>query len=300
MSILRSAPSALVSFLAAPPPGAKWGADLFQFALQSGTNYYWTSFDGDLVYSGQTWSSKSPWLTRSKWSLGNTMEVPSLEIFLDATTAAFGAGGAIQAQIANGLFDGAGFTLSRVFMTSPGNTTALGAAVIFGGVVGKCVVTDNKATITVKGKNNLLDQMAPRRVYQTTCNHAFCDAGCTLSRSAFTTGYTVGTSPTPSFIPWPGSAPANAANYTYGTATFTGGVCDGEVASIALGNSSGLYLEYPLSAAPAPGDPFTAFQGCDKTYNGGAAGPTTQSCSARSNTQHFDAFPNTPNPDTTY
>lgn len=301
MSILRSASPALIAFLEALPPGWKGGADLFQLTLQGGaTNYCWTSWDSDLVYDGQIYVSKAPWLTRSKWNLANTMEVPSLDIYLDARATAFGSGTQIQQQIHDGLLDGAAFLLSRAYMESPGNTTALGAIALFGGVVGQTVVTGNKVTITAKGKNNLLDQMAPRRVYQTSCNHAFCDAGCTLSASAFTAGYTVGGGATTTFIPWNGTAPGNPQNYTYGVVTFTSGVCDGTQASIALGTGEGLFLAYPLDAVPAAGDSFSAFQGCDKTYNGGTSGPSTQSCTARGNTQHYDGFDFVPPPDTSY
>lgn len=301
MSILRSASPALVSFLASLPPGWRGGADLFQFTLSDRvTNYCWTSWDVDLFYDGQTYASKAPWLTRSKWNLANTMEVPSLDIVMSAGGAGFGSGGPIQQQIHDGLFDGATFLLSRAYMQTPGDTAALGALALFGGVVGQCVIADSKITITAKGKNNLLDQMAPRRVYQTTCNHAFCDAGCTLSAAAFTAAYTVGAGATAIFLPWAGAAPANPQNYTFGVVTFTGGVCAGQQASIALGTSAGLFLAYPLYAVPAAGDSFTAFQGCDKTYDGGAAGPTTQSCTARGNTQHYDGFDFVPPPDTSY
>jgi uncharacterized phage protein (TIGR02218 family) len=182
-------------------------------------------------------------------------------------------------------------------MTTPGDTTAPGGIALFGGVVAQCVVTDVRTTISIRGLNNLLEQMAPRRVYQTTCNHAFCDANCTLSAAAFTTGFTVGAgTPTTTFIPWSGSGPANPQVYNNGVISFTDGACDGEQMEIAIGTPEGLFLAYPLYAVPAPGDSFTAFAGCDKTFASGSG----QSCTDRSNTQHYDGFDFVPNPDTSY
>lgn len=291
MSILRPCSSALAAALEGGT--ALWSADLFQFTLVDGvTNFFWTSFDSDLVYEGQTYASKAPWLTRSKWNVVNTMEVPSLAIELRALNQGFAGGAQIKTQLHNGLFDGATMLLSRAYMEAPGNTATLGAIALFGGVVADITITGSKVTITCKGKNNLLDQYAPRNVYQIGCSHNFCDVNCTLNAASFTTGYAAGAGATTIFVPWNGAAPSNNALYANGQITFTSGACSGQSRTIMNGDASGLNLAYPLYAVPAVGDSFSAIQGCDKTL---------ATCkNTYNNLQNRRAFDFVPPPDTTY
>lgn len=291
MSLLRSCSTALATALEGGVP--LWSADLFQFTLIDGvTNYCWTSFDSDIVYDGVTYVSKLPWLTRSKWGVANTMQVPSLDIYLRDLNEAFDGGAALKQQIHNGLFDGATMLMSRAYMESPGDISALGAIELFGGMVAGIVITGSKVTITCKGKNNLLDQYAPRNVYQVGCSHNFCDVNCTLNAATYTAGYTVGSGPSAVFIPWNGAAPGNYADYSNGVITFTSGPASGQSRTIMNGDMSGLNLAYPLYEVPNIGDSFTAQQGCDKTLN------TCQN--VYNNLQHRRAFDFVPPPDTTY
>jgi uncharacterized phage protein (TIGR02218 family) len=273
-------------------------ADIFIFTLQDGMQYYWTSWATDISYGGIVYSSKAPWLSRSKWSLSNTMEVPELTVYIRALNDSFDGGDNIKLQIVNGLFDGATFTLVRLFApAATNNWNTLGGIVIFGGVTASAKVVGNKATITCKGKNNLLAQYAPRFVYQITCLHAFCDPGCTLHRADFTADYEVGTGEvSTTFIPWSGSAPPNAALYRFGTVTFTSGAASGTARTVIAADATGLTLVYPLYELPAPGDTFTAFQGCDKTKDSGSG----QSCTDYDNLDNFLAFPFLPPPNSAY
>jgi hypothetical protein len=323
LSVLRPASSALIAAL---DGGVRlWRADLFQFTLQDGTNFYWTSFDNDVTIGGQVYSSKAPWLSRSKWEVVNTMQVPTMTVNLDALNTSFNGGGNIKLQIVNGVFDGASFLYSVAFLIinstsflpavdttgqdavdTTGNTVysvivtslqeIIGTIDVFGGMVGSVDITGNSAQITCKGKNNLLAQYTPRNVYQTGCVHGFCDAGCTLSAASFTSSFTVGASPQANFIPWSGTAPSNYAAYTNGTVTMTSGAASGQQRTVGSATSSGLTLVYPLYETPSSGDTFTAFQGCDKTLDSGS----NQSCTSRSNTQNFRGFPFTPPPDAAY
>jgi uncharacterized phage protein (TIGR02218 family) len=288
MPLLRSCSTALALALEG---GVQLGrADAFEFDLVDGvTRLYWNSSDVDLTLGGNIYSSQGAFLARSKWNLVNTMQVPSLEVFLRALNAGFSGGAQIKEQIYGGLFDGASFAFSRTFtpLDAPTDTSTYGAIELFAGDVCGIDIVGNKATIAIKGKNNRLDQYAPRNVFQTTCIHAFCDAGCTLSRATFTASYTSGAGATELFIPWSGSPPPNAATCALGTITFTSGVCAGQRRTISAGDSSGLSLVTPLLDAPTSGDTFTAFQGCDKSLNSGSG----QSCTAYANTQNFRAFP---------
>lgn len=91
------------------------------------------------------------------------------------------------------------------------------------------------------------------------------------------------------FIPWVGS---QVGTFDQGTITFTGGPCAGLSRTIKAGDGSGLTLAYALPQAPAIGDPFTAYVGCDKTM---------ATCAGRfNNLAQFRGFPFIPVPETGY
>jgi uncharacterized phage protein (TIGR02218 family) len=297
MSILRDCPAPLALALDGGVELAY--ADLFKFVLVDGvTTYYWTSYDQDLTVSGQLYSSKKPWLQMTKWNLVNTMQVPSMGVDLRALNDSFSGGAQVKQQIYSGLFDLAVCDYGQVFM-EPGSvdTTIFGGEMaVFNGVCAAIDMQATKASITVAGKNNLLDQFFPRNVYQKTCLHAFCDSGCTLSRATFTTTYTLGSGGTRSFLPWSGSPPPNAALYALGTVAFTTGAAAGNRRTVAFGDSTGLTLVTPLTYLPSAGDQFTAFQGCDKSLDSGSG----QSCTAYANTQNWRAFRFTPTPNAAF
>lgn len=276
-------------------------ADLFTFTLADGSTIYrWTSWSSDLAVGGYTFSSRAPFLKRSTWNVVKTMQVPELKVEMIADNAAFNGGANIKTQIHNGLFDGATFLLQILFMPSPGDPS-LGTVDLFSGAVGGPTIEGNIVTLPVKGRNNLLDQYAPRNVYQIGCNHAFCDAGCTLNRVSFTASFTVGSSPAPSniFVPW-SSAPGTPGVYLGGTITMTSGNASGQKRTISAVDSTGITVSYPFYTKPSAGDSFSAFQGCDKTFNGINGGGSVQSCTARSNTTNYDGFEFIPPPNAAY
>ena len=294
MPVLRPCSVALANALASGVP--LWEAEIYHVLLADGTtHYYWTSWDVDLTVAGQVYASRKPWIKRGKWSVSNTMEIPTLELSLLSLNDGFAGGPSIKSQIGQGLFDGAVLTMSSVFMTQPGITTTLGAIDLFGGLFGAVDIIGNQVDLKIKGKNNALDQFVPRNTYQIPCNRTFCDAGCTLVRATYTTTFAVGASPTVSFIPW-ASAPGTPSVYVGGTVAITGGAGVGQRRTIMGADSTGLTLAYPLTIVPAPGDAFTGFQGCDKTLASGSA----QSCTSRSNTQHYRGFEFVPPPNSTY
>jgi uncharacterized phage protein (TIGR02218 family) len=296
-SPLRSASGALITALAGGVP--LWRASIFTFTLIDGvTVYNWTSWDTDLVVSGTTYSSKAPWLTRTTWSVANTMEVPSMTIKLRALNGAFGGGAQIKTQIHNGLFDGATVSVSDAFMSAPGVTSTLGTIALFTGKVAGIDLNGTTATLTVKGKVNDLDQYAPRTLYQIGCNHAFCDAGCTLLKATYTASFAVGSGsggPTASFIPW-ASAPGAPSLYQNGEVTMTSGAASGQSRTVAYADATGLTLTYPLYQTPAAADTFSALQGCDKTFASGSG----RSCTDRANTQHYKGYEFVPPPNSAY
>lgn len=292
-SLLRACSPALAAALAGN--ARLWSAELMTFTLTDGTVLRWTNFDRDLTYAGHTFTAGSPFSSRTSWKVTNTMEVPTLSLRLLAGVASFRGGASLEAQIASGLFDGAAFNLETAFMLTPGDVDTLGTIALFGGYVGPIDGGGVAYTLSIKGRNNDLDQYVPRGLYQVSCRHAFCDAGCTLDRADFTSSFAVGSSPTAAFIPW-ATPPATPALSVNGTLAMVDGDAAGSRRTIARATSGGIILSFPLASLPAPGDSFTAFQACDKTRNSGSG----QSCTDRSNTDHYRGYPFTPPPTAAY
>jgi hypothetical protein len=307
---MRTVSAALLQALGAKGNNPYVMADLYTITLNDGSTVYrWTDFDQTLTYAygGQVFLAQGPLLHRSRLGVKNTVEVPELTIKLAALDTDFIGGLSVKTQIHNGYFDGATVALDRIYMTTPGDTTlgVVGAYTsgsplllpggMFSGRMSGAKITAVGAELTVKGANVLMNQMIPRNLYQLPCLHTFCDAGCTLVKATYTTTNTVGASPTVMLIPW-GSVPGTPSIYTLGKITFTSGPAIGQIRTIKNASAAGLLLQYPLYNLPIAGDTFSVLQGCDKTYNSGSG----QSCSDRSNTQHFRGFPFIPTSETAF
>jgi uncharacterized phage protein (TIGR02218 family) len=266
-------------------------ADLFTIVLLSGTTLTYTSWPTDLTVGAAIYTSAVPWLTRGRWNVTNTMEIPTLEIFIDADNSSFSGGPNIKTQIHNGMLDGASVLLQRLYMPTPGVVDVNNVVSIFSGDAGSATIGPIRTTLKVRGKNSRLSVQAPRNVYQPGCIHTFCDEGCTLSAGSFSAGHTVAASPAPTRIAVT-SATIIPTQARGGTLTMTSGAAVGEVRSIVQGGPLVgpwvLQLAYPLTVAPAVGDTFTLFQDCDKTFG---------TCDATySNKVNFRGFPFIPPP----
>ncbi len=279
------------AFLAARAPC--WVGELFTYTLASGTVYRWTSFDQSLTVAGVIWLAQrdgAPLVTRNRFGVKNTVEVPELEVRLGASDALLGN---LKTQIHNGIWDGARAEMDRVFMPTPGDTQ-YGYVLLFNGRQSGAVIDAEGVTLTAKGDNVLMNQQAPRNLYQTNCLHTFCDSGCTLLESNYSfTGRTVGAGSNASNIAYTLPSGFTAANFILGKITMTSGAAIGQVRTIRWASSTSLALTYPLYDAPAPGDSFTLMMGCARQQTScqtrtPAAGGTVN------NIQHYRGYPYVP------
>ena len=269
-------------------------ADLFTLTLIGGTPVYrWTSTDVSVTYGGNTWLAQSPNLARSSISVRNTVEVPELKVILSALDDDFVGGSNIKQLIHEGALDGARLKLERLVMPTPGNTSLGPPTVMFDGRVGQVQITATGAVIQVKGDVVVMNQYAPRNIFQASCQWAFCDAGCTLNAATYTWNFTVsGTGSTISFVTWE-FAPTNPSMFVYGKLTMTSGVNAGQVRNVRAWDATGLFVSYPFFNVPQAGDTWSALMGCNKLF-GPASG---QACADYGNTQHFRGFPYVPGPE---
>ena len=286
----------MIAFLASKR--SHYRADLFTFTFMNGVEptLRLASSDQDVTYSRTTWRGVSapigaalltrdpayPSVTRSRWNVKNTLEVPTLDIDLISDGTDYQSGKNIKSMAHNGLFDGCAVFYQQARMPTFGDTR-LGLIDIFDGVVGPIQVHSTGVKLTVKGGNIRLMQFMPRNRFLYGCVHALYDEGCTLDRESNTFSNTVGGGSTASFIAW-GSVPANAANFSLGTVAVTSGVCAGQTRTIQSADNTGAVLGYPLFGTPSPGDTISITYGCDKTRDGG------NGCAFFSNQQHFRGF----------
>jgi len=270
-------------------------AELFTITLTGGTVWRWTSFDQSLAVAGHTWLGPrdgAPLLTRNRFGVKNTVEVPELELRLGCSDALFGN---LKAQIHNGLFDGATVEMDRVFMPVPGDTQ-YGYVVLFAGRLSGVVIDAEGITITSRGHNVLMNQQAPRNLYQTNCLHTFCDFGCAIpgGEAAFTfTGQLCISGTTAKALRWNLPAGFGTSRFTLGKVTMTSGTANGQVRTVRLASGLYLILTYPLYDTPSPGDTFSILMGCDR-QQATCAGHVNTGGTAIDNSQHYRGFPYVP------
>lgn len=289
-------PSFLASLRAAPGQKQAYVGELFTFALAGGTTLRWTSFDQSLTVAGTTWLAPrdgAPLITRNRLGVKNTVEVPELEIRLGALDTQLLGGLNIKEQVHNGAFDGARVEIDRVFMPTPGDTQ-YGYVLLFNGRWSQAIIDAEGVTLTAKGDNVLMNQQAPRNLYQTNCLHAFCDAGCMLAASAYTfTGQTCQSGTNTTGIGWNVPAGFSGYQFTNGKVTMTSGAAAGQVRTVRLGIGRSLVFTYPLYNAPAIGDTFSILMGCGKQQTDCQTRKQANG-TAVNNIQHFRGYPYVP------
>ena len=102
----------------------------------------------------------------------------------------------------------------------------------------------------------------PRNLYSATCLHTLYDSGCGLVRGTYATA-----EPPARFDRDADHLRRRLASHVQGTIVFTSGANANVRATVKLAAAgASLTLIYPLPAAPATGDAFTVYAGCDHTH----------------------------------
>lgn len=263
-------------------------ADLYTFTLVDGTTILrYTSYDTNLTQGGYTFTSTT--IKRGSTSVKRGTEVDSLEVSIfPASVIAVGSVPILQA-IQLGYLDGATLLLERVFMATPGDTTA-GTVKMFLGRVSDTELNRLEARLTIKSHLELLNIKMPRNVYQKQCIHAQYDAACKLSKATFavTGNLTSGSSKTSLNV----SVSQSAAYFDLGTVLFTAGVNTNVTRTIKTHSAGVFALMAPLPFAPGATDAFTAHPNCARLQS---------KCSGTfNNIVNFRGYPYIPAPETAY
>lgn len=301
---MKQASSAALAILAG---GQYLKADLFDFTLQNGLAYHFTSFDVALsaaVYPSSTVNTYLTGLTIARGSLSTKtgVEVQELELTLtpqsDNPAGQVLVGGYSLMQAARlGLFDGAAVVYSKLFMNRPAAGAALDtspkAVSWFVGQVAEIEPVDRfSLVLRVACGFQYLNIQMPKNLYQAGCTHTVYDTGCTLSKATFTVSGTVGTVTSNSQF----NTNLTKADHYFelGVLTFTSGANAGYSATVKsyLNASGALQVVFPFPKTVATGDAFTIYPGCDLLQS---------TCTSKfSNLAHFKATPYVPVPETLY
>ena len=262
-------------------------ADLWTITLNGGGVTRWTSHDVDIRYGGQTFVS-GPAITRGTIAEKIGVEVSELKVTVDAIDSDLINGVPVIAFIAAHGLDGASIKLEQAF--APDWSSAITGTVIrfAGKVTSVDKLQGGTAEFTVSSWLILLEAASPRNHYQVGCMRTLYDAGCGVNPASFSSSGTVTSGTTTGF----GSGLTPAANYfAQGRVVFTSGANAGISRTVRANGTDGSFtLIRPLPAAPAAGDTFTAYAGCDLKQS---------TCSGKfSNLTRFKATPYVPLPTT--
>lgn len=247
--------------------------DLYTFNLVNGSTLYYATGDQDIIFGDITYVcggqngalfNRQGNRAKSSWTIGTQVST----IQFDCMPRAAMIGGVTFLQACQqGIFDGATMNLERAFMPTYGNVSAGLVNVFFG----RCAEVDagrSVATFTINSHLELLNQNMPRNVYQSNCSNTLYDPGCGLLKAAFTVvGHTVGGSNLSAINT---SLLQSTDYFDLGVITFTSGQNAGiskNVKSFVGGVPGIVNVTTPLPFAPASGDAFTIYPGCDKTMN---------------------------------
>lgn len=245
-------------------------ANLYEIVLVDGTAIRMAAYDADLTFAAVAFSAglQGGPVVGSQGAMHYRpgLEVDELEFEVlpkDATVKGF----AWSDAIAYGILDGATVKRWHAYMALSAPTVVVGRLLMFSGRLGDVSGGNGAWTLRVKSFTELLDVSLPRRLFQAPCNYTLFDAGCTLAKAAFAVAATVANGSTPVRIRAQINQPDKY--FALGHVVFTGGRLAGLSKSVKAwtqGNPGALKLTAPFPIAPAAGDAFLAYPGCDLRF----------------------------------
>lgn len=288
---MKTASGALIALLASTGGAVMLvQADLYTFTLVNGQAYYYTSGDFDLTLSDHTYLSTGPSFERGTTRSTLGVQVDSLDLTINARPADLVGGVPWLQALGSGSFDGARVLVER-FISDAWTNLAPGKIYQFAGRIGDIAVDRGSAKVTVVSDMVLLNQQLPRNVFQATCLHTLYDSGCALVKASFTVTGAAAAGSTAASI---NSGLTQADHYfDLGAIVFTSGVLNGQLRTIRLFTHAGGVVVpiVPFSGAPANGDTFSVYPGCNKVYAGDCLGKFA-------NQANFRGMPFIPVPET--
>lgn len=237
-------------------------ADLWTITLSGGTVIRWSGADKALIANSQTFAL-GPLIERTTIEEKIGLEAVSMDVTITGDSNDTINGVPVIQFIAQRGLDGAVVKLERAFFPTWSDPVT-GTILRFGGKVTS--VNDIKgesAQVTVSSWLMLLDTMMPTDLYQASCLHTVYNSGCGLNPADFDASGSATSGSTTTLINSGLSMTAN--DYAQGRIIFTSGANAGVQRGVKSNTTSGITVVSPFPFAPAVGDTFTVFKGCDRT-----------------------------------
>jgi uncharacterized phage protein (TIGR02218 family) len=264
--------------------------NLFTLTLISGVQYFWTDADVDVVVraTSQVFSSSGPSISGVQYKLVRGLQVDNYDLTALVKDTDTLAGVPWPVAVRSGALDGAGMLIEKAFLPAWGQSAE--TLQIFAGEVVNPAYVDLAVTLTVKSDADYLNTMVPRLLFQAGCAHTLFDAGCTVSKAAYTFNGSISElSSQAAFF----TNLTQADDYfSRGRLMFTSGANAGVRRAVkSFAHSQGrIELSFPMLEPLAVGDSFTITAGCDKSQ--GANG-----CAKFNNLPNFKGTPYIPKPE---
>jgi uncharacterized phage protein (TIGR02218 family) len=272
-----------------------YAADLYTFAFVGGGVLRYTAGDRDITANGNLFTSQGPRIDRKDnkakchWKIGVDVDTLVFDVMPQASDQVNGQ--SFLAACVQGAFDGAELTLERAFMATYGDTS-VGTVILFAGRVAEIDLGRGVATFSINSHLELLNLNLPRNLWQPGCVNSLGDASCGVNLASFAVGGNAAAGSTSHLV---NASLVQATGYfDQGKINFTSGANAGlsrSVKSWVAGAPGTIALLAPFPNAPAAGDAFAIYPGCDKTLGGNG-------CAKFANTARFRGFPYVPTPDT--
>ena len=230
-------------------------------------------------------SSSGPAITRGRTRIVLGVEVDTLDVTLYPRSDSMLNGLTIAAACAQGAMDGATMKLERAFLAT--DLSVIGSTILFFGRFADLSVSRTEIGVRVNSFLEALNTQLPRNVYGGGCVHTLYDARCTVARSAFAVAGSVQAGATAQRI---SCALANVSGwFNAGYILMTSGQLTGTRRTIKSYLPGAITLLSALPTAPATGDTFNVYPGCNRGTD----------CAAKfGNLPNFRATPYIPVPET--
>ena len=288
---MKTASAALISYL--QNTSAQIAADCFTFTLLDGTILRYTAADVPVTVNGSVFAANGPQVTGLKYKLSVGVNIDEQTISIAAKSTDLVKGLPFLVALQRGVFDGATLQRERAFFAAWG-TPAIGSVVLFHGRISTLDrVGRTVAEVKVKTDLVVLNEDAPRNIFQAACLHVFGDSGCGVNLAAWTVTGAAGNGSANSTVVWPAGNVYAAGYFSQGTLVWTGGPNAGVETTVGSSDAQGnLTLNHPLDNPPGVGDTFAVCAGCDHTL---------ATCTAKfNNATNFRGFDLVPPPEVAY
>ena len=228
-------------------------ADLYTITLAGGSVLRYSGAPTALSANGYTFAL-GPKFERSKTKvvIGTQVDELEVKIYTEPTDLI---GGVPFLQAAwRGQLDGALLQLERAFMPSYGDTSP-GTVVLFAGRISDIECTRTGVDLKCRSHLELLNIQMPRRLWQSSCTHAFGDAMCQFDRSSMQVMFPAGPGSTQVQIATSVS-PSPPSLYVQGSLVGVTGANAGSSRSVANMGDGWIYVKLAFLSPVLPGDQF--------------------------------------------